>query len=229
MASDGEVQWPGNAVSQKSDLAAPAVELLHQLKLLPDPSEDDLRKGPISAAINPPDSLQIIESSALAINKGWAAIVAAVGGGGALATALGGFYGGQPNGVKQAMIWGAAVVLAASVLAIALIIRSDVSGRAAATVATYRARADVVDVFLKLAAGAQVHKNSENSHASDTPTPQQSLLATLAGTGKLKVRLASEDTFHHVSSAIKSDHGIQLKIGGVLAPIDNVKDFELSV
>jgi hypothetical protein len=110
-------------------------------------------------------------------------------------------------------------------LAIALIIRSDVSGRAAATVETYRSRAAVADAFLQLAAGAQLPRDPQGSN---NPSHLEALLATLAGTGKLRVRLADGDKFHHVSSATKTEDGLQLKIAGIMTPIDSIKDFELS-
>jgi len=139
---------PGKAVgSDDSDLVAPAAELLRGLSLLP---EENATAGPMAAITGTPDSVAVIEAGATALSKGWAA--------GLGASVLGVWAGvkawwpDQQPDLQVAVMWGASIATAALVAGLAYIVGSDVRGRAAASVATINARADVAEALIREAA-----------------------------------------------------------------------------
>lgn len=140
------VRWPGDAYEPAGqDLSEPLEHLLLNLNLLEDSSEVASGKV-LGRAFQTPPSVQVITAGAAALSKGWAAAVGLVGGAGAIASALAGL-GASPAAppVQRAVfVASAAVVLAATAVAIAMIVRADVAARAEATAAEYQARARVV-------------------------------------------------------------------------------------
>jgi hypothetical protein len=142
-------QLPGDAFDPAgNDVAAPAVAILGALNLLP--SEDDLKAagGPVAALGGPPQSVVVIEAGATAFSKWWAggAGVALVG----VWTSIVGFWKQNGGDTQRVVLWVAAIVSAAIVLGIAYVIASDLSGRAAASVATISARRDVATAVVNV-------------------------------------------------------------------------------
>ena len=149
-------------------------------------------------------------------------------GGTAVWAAVSKFYKGQPLGPRTAMIWGAAIIVVSAVLGIALIVRADVASRSAATIAQYRARAEVASVFVGLArsnAGSPSQSATTNSPARTLDT----VLAMLAASGRLTVRLKNEPYSHKVSRSRNIDQGgIELQVGEAWSATTDVEDWDLT-
>jgi hypothetical protein len=95
-----------------------------------------------------PYSLQVIKAGATALSRRWAVIVAAAGGLPALGTILlswTNILGRQDNAplVRAAFLVSGSVLLSTVVLAIAIIVKSDVAARAMGTAAQRQAEADI--------------------------------------------------------------------------------------
>jgi len=142
------VSIPNNAVSDGGDLSAPSAELLRDLSLLPT-AADVAKAGEISSAFTgSPSSVAVIEAGATALAKAWAAGLGAL-----VASAWGSIaiFWTNYQAQRSVILWAVSIATAALVLAIGYIVGSDVRGRAAATVATYEARADVATAMLSAA------------------------------------------------------------------------------
>jgi phage baseplate assembly protein W len=144
-----DVQIPAKAVSDKDDVRQPVRDLLEDLNLLGTRrAEADANK--VTAPFRTtPDSIAVIESGATAATKWWAAGLGAI----VIATwaKVAAWWGTQPPDLKQAVVFGAAIVTAAAALAISYLLSSDVRGRAAASVATFEARSRVAVEMIQAA------------------------------------------------------------------------------
>src|SRR4029079_10073898 len=124
---------------------APTTQLLKDLKLLEDPGTGEK----VTWKDGTPLSLQVMTSGATSISKLVVALIAGGGGLAAIATGLNGFFAAVgPEGldtplVRTAFILGASVLGAAVFLALAVVVRSDVTARAHATAAQFQARGEV--------------------------------------------------------------------------------------
>jgi len=155
------------------DLSTPVVLLLRDLNVLGSP--EDLKKADgVEAALNgPPQSVAIIEAGATALGKWW---TAALGVGATLTSIVAtaqGIWGQEHDIVRVAFVGGAAAVLTAIAIAIAIIVSSDVRGRAVGSVAQIQARAQVAQTFLALSrtAGVSLDGSADGSRvASTAPT-----------------------------------------------------------
>lgn len=93
-----------------------------------------------------PHSLQVMTAGATSISKWIAAHVAGGGGLAAIATGLNGFFGsvGPANLdtplIRAAFILGGSLIGSAVVIALAMVVRADVSGRASSSAAQFEAR-----------------------------------------------------------------------------------------
>ena len=146
-----DVQFPGVRVDPGgTDLAGPTATYLQELSLLE--SDADIAQG-VSFIHGTPDSLQVISAGALSITKVVSGITA-TGGMAAVVAAIVRAFTASDVPVQVACIAAAAVVLASTIIAIALIVRCDVSGRAATTVAAYQARSQVAQQFMASAVRA---------------------------------------------------------------------------
>lgn len=100
-----------------------------------------------------PPSLQVITAGGTAMAKWWTGLAAAGFGGSALVQglkALNWLPGADVEGLQQAVLTGsAAFVAAAAAIAIAVIVRADVSGRAVASAAEYQARAAIATALIQ--------------------------------------------------------------------------------
>jgi hypothetical protein len=139
------VQWPGAAVdSTGADLSAPVLTFLKDLNLLEDPQQH-------VTAFSTPASLQVITAGSTALSKTAASLVASVGGGAALWSAIKGFWIAQPQAQRLAYIAATALIVAVVALALALNVRADLHARALASAAEYDARAQAATAFLQTA------------------------------------------------------------------------------
>ena len=151
-AEPTEIRLPGNAIDHgKGDVAGPALDLLHTLNLCP--SEGDLEKadGPGALLAGPPQSVAVIEAGATALSKWWA-----TGLGGTVIgawTAITTLWGDLDDELRSDVVLAAAIASAALILAIGVIISSDVRGRALATVATVEARSRIAETVIREAEG----------------------------------------------------------------------------
>jgi hypothetical protein len=144
------VQLPGDAFdSNLKDVAGPAVEVLHQLNLLPSDADLAAAGSPPAALGGPAQSVALIEAGATAFSKWWAA-----GAGTALVGVWGGivkFWNTNGNDTQRVVLWAAAIISAALVLAIGYIVSSDLRGRALAAVATINARCEIARAVIQIA------------------------------------------------------------------------------
>ncbi|GEM_PF-3059516 len=157
MSDVSTVQFP--AYPEKADgadLSGPVQTLLQQLSLLPKSDDADKPNGSLPPFTGPPQSVAIIEAGATALAKWWAAGLGTVITAASFTAAVQGIWGGQSDNVRIAMVGGAATLLAAMAIAIAIMVSSDVRGRATGTVALYQARAQVAVTFLSLSKDLKV-------------------------------------------------------------------------
>lgn len=152
------VEWPHDSVSSSAadkDLGLPLKQLLQDLDIMGTP--DDVKKADQSSTAlkRLPVSISIIEAGATAASKGWAFVVAALGGGTAVWGAATDFWNGQPPETRGTLVIAAAVVIAACALGAALIMYADVRARGQGAAAQYYARASIASAFLCGAAAAR--------------------------------------------------------------------------
>jgi len=155
-----DVKWP----AVNTDLLGPTKDLLEGVSVLE--SVDDISAASGSAApkdqpFNPfststtPYSLQVITAGSLAFSQQAVKIVTALGGSAAILAAIKAIWFTSGAAEKAAIIAGAAAVLVAVFISLAIIVRSDVQARATAQAAEYDARARIASVFLQTAESAQ--------------------------------------------------------------------------
>lgn len=136
------VTIPDQAIGD-GDLLTPLQSTLKGINLLGDSNDQ-------GSAFKAPDmSVAIIESTATTLTKGWSTVIAAVGGASVVTGAVSAFWTGQSSGIRIALVAGIAGVLAAVAIALAIIISSDVRGRANGASAIYAARAAITVQFLR--------------------------------------------------------------------------------
>jgi len=158
------IQVPTGAAGG-DDLLQPMQDLMRGLSVLP--TAADISKNSAQAAIKgTPDSIAIIEAGGTALSKGYAVVIAGLGGSAAVATGVTGFWDGEGNGVRIALTAGTAVFLAAAVIAIAMIVSADVGGRAAGAVAQYDARRQIAVSLLELSLSAHTAASAGSTHAA---------------------------------------------------------------
>lgn len=201
-------QVPTGAIGG-DDLLAPAQTLLRGLSILP--TERDLESsGPGSAIRGTPDSISIIEAGGTALSKGYAVVIAALGGATAVTGAVTGFWKNEATGVRITLVAGAAVFLAAAVIAIAVIVAADVGGRAAGSVAQYDARRQVAVSFLELSLAA--HRDASGAAAQATRAGSVVWSLAVVGSGAEVVRVSSGVVGHlsGVRSGSDGDPEVQI-------------------
>jgi len=96
-----------------------------------------------------PASFAIIEAGATALTRAWTTIAAALGGAAAIGAAIAAFWTGQHLEVQITILAGLAAVLAAMMIALAIMVRADLSARATGAAAQYQARAAMTGAFLQ--------------------------------------------------------------------------------
>jgi hypothetical protein len=99
-----------------------------------------------------PPSMQVIRSGTQAITKWWATSIAAVGGVSGLTAGVSGAIASARDAIGDAvvvaLIGGAAVVLSATAISVALFVKADLDSRGQATAARHAGRAEVAAAFL---------------------------------------------------------------------------------
>ena len=176
-----------------------------------------------------------LESVTATITKGAGAAVAALGGTSAVTAFIGKFWDGNSDS-RTSIVFGASIVSAASVLALALLIASDLRARSQSQSAMYNARAAVVIQFMKFfpppsskaeAPAPSGQKAGEHPPASTTIstglTKVESALVFLAATRQPGVRVTIEDNQpgSGVMSGIREHKGdlqISVQLDGLETP-----------
>lgn len=151
-ANSGEtvVQWPETIVSSDKadiDLGPPLTQLLVDLGVKGTTTDETSAAAPLTAVKGTPVSVSIIEAGATAASKGWAALIAALGGGTAVWGAVTNFWKSESS-IQGNLVIAAAVVIAACALGVALIMYGDVRARGQGAAAQYAARAAIAKAFL---------------------------------------------------------------------------------
>lgn len=151
---DDEVRWPSRACQHDGrDLGPPTASLLRRLHVLED--EEELQAGLHWAT---PPSAQVITAGASSLSKWVTSGLTALGGTSVVLAAVTGFWNASPTELRIAYTAAGALLLGILVVAVAMIVRADVTARATATAAEYQARAVIADAFLR---GAAAHRGSE--------------------------------------------------------------------
>jgi len=146
-----DVKIPGAAIDDHgTDLLVPLQKLLTGINALG--SSNDSTGG---AFQKPSQAVAIIESGATALTKWWSGAVGAVGGATAITAAITKFWSGQHGDVRIALLATTGGVLVAVAIALAVIVSSDVHGRAMGAAAIYATRAQVTSTMLELICRSQ--------------------------------------------------------------------------
>jgi len=193
-------QFPADVVDDKgNDLVAPLQQILRGINVWATADELAQANDGKGAISGPPASVSIIEAGASALSKWWSVAIGAVGGITVITAAITKFWDSETGGERIAITASIAAVIAAGIVAIAIMVSSDVRGRAAGAVAQYEARAAVATTFLQLtrqsgSGGSAVHivpaasvgnGGSEGSDGNDKapPNPNTELLTLLSLVG----------------------------------------------
>jgi len=124
--------------------------MLHALSLLGSDQELADSASAMSVLTGPAPSVAVIEAGATALTKVWSVALAAGVTGTAIVAVVKGVWGDEHDIVRVAIVSGAAIVLAAFGLAIAIIVSTDVRARATAAATVIEVRARVAKTFLTL-------------------------------------------------------------------------------
>lgn len=174
-----DVRWPGQATDPAGkDLSQPIARLLQDTSMLGDDKQQEGVAHASAAFTGTPTAVAIVEAGATALSKWWAVAVAAVGGTSALFTAIRAFWGGLEPSVQITTIGATALIMAATIIAIAAIVRADVTTRGRGAVALYEARARVAGEFMRLTQAPRVQAGAEG--ASSTEGVNMAAMATAA-------------------------------------------------
>ena len=149
-SSETVVQWPDTIVStdkKDTDLGPPLTQLLVDLGIKGTTTGETSAEDPLTAVKGTPVSVSIIEAGATAASKGWAALIAALGGATAVWGAVTNFWKSE-SAIQGSLVIAAAVVIAACALGVALIMYGDVRARGQGAAAQYSARAAIATAFL---------------------------------------------------------------------------------
>ena len=159
MGPKNDVQIPGKAVLEGTDVGLPTRTLLRELNLLGAPEENENAHGFTALFTGPPQSVALIEAGATAATKWWATGLSAlvIAGWGNIST----WWPDQELSNQVAVLAGASFVTAILVAAIAYLIASDVRGRAIATVSIVEARATVARAMIQAAQAAHAPTPAE--------------------------------------------------------------------
>lgn len=216
MASTVEI--PGQAIdTSKQDVLDPLQKLLTGINVLG--SSTDSTGGAFST---PAQSVAIIESGATSLTKWWTGAAGALGGATAIAAAVTRFWNGQQGGTRIALIATTGAVIAAVAIALAIIIASDVSGRAAGAVAVYEARRSVAEKFLGVAYAASHQPGHPAGDGSGPSSPSGAVPAAASSGGSpidSKVALITIAGLQQIPNAPKvtvtTDTGVTGTLKGV--------------
>lgn len=152
---------PGNAIDPEgADVVAPTVAVLEELYLLPTQADLDAAGGPLAVLGGQSQSVAVIESTAMAISKWWAALLGMTVPAGWVAVAK--FWDEiaakdagpiQMATSQRTFMLAVAIASAAAILSIGYIVGTDIRARASASAATIAARQGVAQTVMQLARG----------------------------------------------------------------------------
>jgi hypothetical protein len=143
-----DVRFPGDAVDDAAtDIQAATAELLRGLSVLE--TEEDAKKADDAKVMwSTYPSLQVISAGAMSISKVATVLIAGLGGSSVIVPWATGFWEEADEVLKIAYLAFAAVVIAALLIALAIVVRSDVMARSEASAAQYAARASIAVSFV---------------------------------------------------------------------------------
>jgi hypothetical protein len=223
-----DLKWAERA--QDVDPQVGLAELLVALQLL---ATDEDRKASVNKTWREgtPASMQVIKSGALSITKWSSTWVAGAGGLSAATAAIIAFIGGLRSEISDAiivaLIGGAALILSATGIAVALFVKGDLEARGQATAARHEGRAEVAATFLRATADMPKVFSAGDAHeAAPDASPDQFLLALAAFPARVYIRTKDEPTYMLVTG-IKTHPTYRVQIGtaGGWVAIDQVDGF----
>ena len=169
-----------------------------------------------------------------------------------MVAAVKGFWSAQPTPVQIAVASGVAVIIAATVLAISLIVRADLRARSGAQAAEYTARAAVAVQFLQATVQSARSSSAQSGHngspvspdgggpvtravnGSATAQPQQNgsqnllILTTAVATGA-QVEVRAPDEWQQVQGIDSTDGRVEVQLPGKSVPMDLVRDIRVGL
>ncbi|HJU37184.1 MAG TPA: hypothetical protein VJ716_07200 [Gaiellaceae bacterium] len=123
------------------------------------------------------DESEVIQATSTALTKVWGALTGVAGGGLTLASIIAAWKASDEQ-TKLACIGVASLILSATVIAIALIVRSDLAARAGVTSSLYRARTAITDAVVA-ASGVQAAPRAADAAEAAASTAFTDTLASL--------------------------------------------------
>ena len=224
--------WPRAARDVPATEAVSLDVLLQALQLA---SKDEDRKAATARGIKwdapTPASMQVIKSGTLGITKTGTKFVAGLGGGTGLLAVIAGtvtaFMDEVGEPVTVTLFAGAAVLLSAVVLALALFVSGDLQARGVATAARHAGRSEVASAFLN-ATATMPGSEPRAPTAQATSMATDFLAAFTALPGKTQVTTRRYDTPTLVTAVARTpdDTQLQLKLAnGDWVGVDEITRF----
>jgi hypothetical protein len=196
------VQLPGKAQDAAGvDVLKPLQTLARGLHLLGDPDEKvTTRKGT-------PASLQEIQSGALAISKNWSAISGAIVAGVALlggSEAIWNWVSVKSATLQAALVVSLGFVVGVALLAIAIMVKADVTARSVAAAARHHGRSEVARAFLT--AVAQDARAAGPAATGDHGAAElaQRVVESIAGGRHTSVTLSTDPGMAYTMTRVRS-------------------------
>lgn len=202
---------PDNIVEKASapDLLEPLQTLLQGINLLGKKTADTY--GDEDDPNNDPGA-QVLETSATAVGKIVAPVLAGLGGLTAIGTAIGSFVSTSHDSVRIAALASAAGFLVAIVLGFSYIVSADLKSRSGGTVAMYEARKAITLRFLQevvTASQAPQAQADANNGSSSTPavppTPAAAIVALAAAGAKAQILHKADQKVGHLAGICCDD------------------------
>jgi hypothetical protein len=173
-----------------------------------------------------PASLQVIKSGVTEVTKWWAKRAGAIGGAAGLLAAIGGVVIGAVRPFREALgepsvitlIAGGALILSATVLALAQFVNGDLMARAQATSARSTARAGVASTFLQTM--------SKQPGGGDGGDLRQELLAAFGAFEHVHVKVKGGSAWAEATAIQRAGEGFQVRItGGDWKPLAEIEQY----
>jgi hypothetical protein len=216
------VTIPNNAVdkAEQPDLLSPLQTLLQGVNLL---GKTTAEKLPAGTDVNNDPGAQVLESTATAIAKKAAPVVAGLGGITAIGSAIGSFAASTDDSVRVAALGSAGAVLVAVILGFAYIVSTDLKSRTNGTIAIYEARKAITLQFLQESLRASQVDESKSSPSTQSDAGKGSGGAKGAASGN--ATSSSQDS--SPMPATTSDVVVALATAGAKAQVLRTSDQRL--
>lgn len=196
---NGPVMWPKSLTDGSiTDLSVPLALLLIDLGICPKPEDMD-KDGLKKQGNEVPASVAIIEAGATQFSVAagkfvkWAGAVLVAGG--SAVTFLSRHWQNEGAAVRSAAIGGTLLVAAAALIALSIIVSSDVRARGHGAAAQYHARAQIAEAYLRGA--VQLASTAPSVAGQPVGAIDKNTLAILVGAltnGGIRVRLKNGDS-----------------------------------